>query len=205
MVEIEFENFVPSIPLDKSEYCGQASFKYAAAAISVEVPESQEDLRDYVSDMTWGTQPHEQVNMALAYLPDSHVLAKTHWEMKNLEEILESRDTVAVINIHDNFVRLNEDGEVSDDPPDGHYINVWTFVEINSEKYAVIIDSSTEKIMENHPDVLHTKYECVYLITTRLLESIWHDKLKNGSENFHWAMVLVSPKVDASVLEKFRK
>lgn len=205
MVEIEFENFVPSVSLDQSEYCGQASFKYAAAAVKVDVPESQEDLRSFVSDKTWGTQPQEQLKMALAYLPETHVLAKTHWEMQNLEELLESPDTVAVINIHDNFVRLNGDGEISDEPPDGHYIDVWTFVVINSIKYAVIIDSSTEKIMENHPDVLHTKYDCVYLITTRLLESIWHDKLKNGDENFHWAMVLVSPKADPSLLEKFRK
>jgi hypothetical protein len=205
MVEIEFENFVPSIPIDESEYCGQASFKYAAAAISVDVPESQEELRMFVSDKSWGTQPNEQENMALTYLPESHFLAKTHWQMADLEEILESPDTVAVINIHDNFARIAEDGELSDAPPDGHYINVWTFVEIDSIKYAVIIDSSTEKMMETHPDVLHTKYDSVYLITTKLLESLWHDKLKNGDENFHWAMVLVSPKAEASILNKFRK
>jgi len=204
MVEIDFENFVPSIPLDQSEFCGQASFKYGTAAIGVEVVESQDDLRVYVSDKTWGTQPHEQEQMALAYLPPSHVLAKTHWEMENLEEILDSPNTVAVINIHDNFIRINEEGSISDSPPDGHYINLWTFVEINSVKYAVIVDSSTEKIMENHPDVLHTKYDRVYLIKVKLLESIWHDKLKNGEENFHWAMVLVSPKADASILEKYR-
>lgn len=204
MVEINFENLVPCIPLERSEYCGQAAFKYSLSTIGIDTIESQEDLRRFVLNKEWGTQPHEQVNMALAYLPESHILAKTHWKIEELEKILESPDVIAVINIHDDFVRIAKKGSISTDPPDGHYVNIWTFVEMEGRKYAVVVDGSTEKIMEGHNGVLHTKYEGVYLITTDYLESIWHDTLINGEENFHWAMVLISPDANSSILEKYR-
>ena len=204
MVEIDFDNLVPCIPLERSEYCGQSSLQYALIAILIDGVESQEELRRFVSDKIWGTQPHEQENMALAYLPKSHVFAKTNWRIEELEEILENPEAVAVINIHDDFVRIAKEGGISTDPPDGHYVNVWTFIEINAIRYAVVVDCSTEKIIEGHNGVLHTKYEGVYLIKTDYLESIWHDTLINGEENFHWAMVLISPEANPSILEKYR-
>lgn len=204
MVEIEFENLIPCVPLERSEYCGQAAFQYALMAINVTCLESQEELRKFVSDRLWGTQPHEEVNMASTYLPQSHILAKTDWSIKDLEEILDSPDAVAVINIHDNFVRIAKEGHISEEPPDGHYLDVWTFLEFDGKKYAVVIDSSTEKIMEGHNGVLHTKYEGVYLIPTIYLESIWHDTLKNGEKNMRWGMILISPNANASILDKYR-
>lgn len=204
MVEIDFDNLVPCIPLERSEYCGQSSLQYALMAILIDGVESQEELRRFVSDKIWGTQPHEQENMALAYLPKSHVFAKTNWTITELEEILENPQAVAIINIHDDFVRIGKKGEISTDLPDGHYVNVWTFVEVNAEKYAVVVDGSTEKIMEDHNGVLHTKYNGVYLIQTDYLESIWHDKLKNGDDNYHWAMILISPGADPSILGKYK-
>jgi hypothetical protein len=204
----EKENFIiPRIPLDKPGLCAHALIVSGAQAFEV-IHTCQKDMHVHVKDPKWGTEPIEITKMARTILPDSHICVKEGWNFDELTKLFDEGRIVAVLDVTDMLSRYDKvlKSEVGKDEVDGHYV---TLAGIH-DGMAVIVDPSADEIVhegKNNDDnfgVRLTDCENIYLLPLSSLDEMWHDTKKDGTLNDHWALVMLHPDDDASVLEKYK-
>ena len=89
---------------------------------------------------------------------------------------------------------------------DGHYVILSKIVKMENTLYALIIDPSKDEIaVEGSNGIINTSQENVYFIPLDVLDRLWIDDKKDGSVNDHWALVMLHPDDNPSILDKFRK
>ncbi|MCX6704422.1 MAG: hypothetical protein NTZ07_03165 [Candidatus Woesebacteria bacterium] len=203
MVESNF--FIPRIPLDDAGLCAHATIESAASAFGI-VHIHQKDLHPHVSNPEWGTEPSELVKMSKAFLPDSNIFAREHWDLTETKKLLSSARVVMVLDVIDCLERVDKVLGKKVEGVDGHYIILAKIVEIQEKPYALIIDPSKDEIVvEGNYGVINTNQENVYFMPFDVLEKIWIDDKKDGSLNDHWALVMLHPDDDPAILDQFRK
>ena len=191
------------IPLIKIDYCAPAGVQAPLCFFGKIV--TQEGLSCFVKDFGWGTEPIEAQSMSEFCLGKKHVLAQEDWDIDVLSELISNNRVAAVLDLTDELERkcIVEDHTVAD--IDGHYVGWDKTKVIHGKKYARIVDPSYEDVVvEGTKGAILTEENNVYWLPLESLVEMWHDKNKNETENYHWALVMLHPDDDPSVLEKYR-
>jgi hypothetical protein len=197
--------YIPRIPLNEAGLCAHALVEGGAQAFEINHIH-QNDLHAHVADPDWGTEPIELYEMARDFLPDNHILAKEHWQLKEVRKLLSSARVVMILDVTDCLERVDKVLDKKVDGVDGHYVTLSKLVEINNTLYGLIIDPSKDEIViEGNYGVINTNQENVYFIPYHILDRIWIDSKKDGSINDHWALVMLHPEDDPLVLEEFKR
>lgn len=195
---------ITRIPLDTEDFCSHADVIAGARAFNIN-HSCQTDIHKYVSDPVWGTEPEEMLKMGNHFLPETHVFAREHWNFYTLEKLLTEARVIVILDIEDNLARFDKVKKVPVNNVDGHYVILAEIKNIDGIKHGKIIDPSKDEIVQagSYGAVL-TDEENVYYLPLTELDYIWHDTNKDGSLNDHWAMVMLHPDDDPSVLDSYR-
>lgn len=202
------EHFIiPRIPLDAPGLCAHALVVSCAQAFDIRHT-CQKDMHVHVKDPKWGTENAEIKKMAKTILPDSYICEKEGWKFEEFSELFEKGRVVIILDVTDMLTRYDRviKKEVGKDEIDGHYV---ILAGINGGK-AVIVDPSADEIVHEGKDgddnfgVQTTDCENIYLLPLNSLDKMWWDTEKKGRKNYHWALVMLHPDDDPSILEKYR-
>jgi len=195
---------IPRVSLDTPGFCSHANVVAGAKAFGIH-HFCQDDIHQYVSDPDWGTEPDEMVEMGLHFLPETHVMARQNWSFKQIEKLLNEARMVVILDITDDLQRVSNITHRLVNNVDGHYVILSGIRDIKGIKYGKIIDPSQEEIVKPGAcGAILTEEENVYWLPLDLLDGIWNDENKDGSLNDHWALVMLHPEDDPSILEKYR-
>lgn len=197
--------FVPRIPLDEPGLCAHATIESMAKAFDINHIK-QRHLHVHVSDPEWGTEPEELEKMAKCFLKNDHFFSKENWTFNDVSCLFNSTIRVGMIlDVTDSLERINKVTNEKVTDVDGHYIILASLKEINNKPYGLIIDPSKEEIViEGENGIINTSQENVYFIPYEILDTIWIDDKKNGLVNDHWALVMVHPDDNPSILDELK-
>lgn len=195
---------IKRLPLDTPGFCSHADVVAGARALGIN-HSCQTDIHEYVSDPEWGTEPEEMLKMGRHFVPETHVVVGEHWSFYALEKLLTEARVVVILDIEDNLARFSKSEKIPVNDVDGHYVILAEIKDIDGIKYGKVIDPSKDEIVQpGSYGAILTEEENVYYLPLTELDYIWHDTKKDGSLNDHWAMVMLHPDDDPSVLAKYR-